>query len=397
MPNAALDGFPAGRRPPTSRAAGCCSSASPGRVGVRAEGARLGGGLGVGRRGGGRLDQNCLVLLYLAGGNDGLNTLVPNGAADYASYVGRAAGDPPAPGRRPRAGASGRRRWPATAAQQLAFANVDVSRGGGDNGDATCGFDTLYGDGTAAGLGSVHARGRLAAAPTSATSTTSDIWFKASYDLNVKTGWLGPLDRPQRLGDQPAAGDLDRHRALEVDPHRGQPGVRDPVARRRWGSHEPAGRLRHALARQRRRCEALRRRSRPAAANAYLARTRGTYGVAVETHQRRPARPAYDAGRRLPATPARCRPAAARRAPAVGANLGTRIITIHWGGFDTHSDQLAGQDAQLTRAVARARARSGPTCARAASRTASRRSCSPSSAGAWPRTARRAPTTAPAA
>src|SRR5262249_58801191 len=31
----------------------------------------------------------------------------------------------------------------------------------------------------------------------------------------------------------------------------------------------------------------------------------------------------------------------------LAANLGTRIITIHWGGFDTHSDQIAGQDPQL--------------------------------------------------
>ena len=30
--------------------------------------------------------QNCLVLLYLAGGNDGLNTIVPNETADYAAY-----------------------------------------------------------------------------------------------------------------------------------------------------------------------------------------------------------------------------------------------------------------------------------------------------------------------
>jgi uncharacterized protein (DUF1501 family) len=31
----------------------------------------------------------------------------------------------------------------------------------------------------------------------------------------------------------------------------------------------------------------------------------------------------------------------------LGANLGTRIITIHWGGFDTHGAQLGSQDPQL--------------------------------------------------
>ena len=31
----------------------------------------------------------------------------------------------------------------------------------------------------------------------------------------------------------------------------------------------------------------------------------------------------------------------------LAANLGTRVITIHWGSFDTHTGQLAGQDRQL--------------------------------------------------
>ena len=33
--------------------------------------------------------QNCLVLLYLAGGNDGLNTLVPQATADFNSYAAK--------------------------------------------------------------------------------------------------------------------------------------------------------------------------------------------------------------------------------------------------------------------------------------------------------------------
>src|SRR5215813_9520534 len=80
--------------------------------------------------------------------------------------------------------------------------------------------------------------------------------------------------------------------------------------------------------------------------NAFLGRSRGTFGVAVE---------AYDKGKALgnpPANPnypntgtlsTRLKLAA----HLLAANLGTRIVTIHWGGFDTHSDQLKSQDAQL--------------------------------------------------
>ena len=35
-------------------------------------------------------------------------------------------------------------------------------------------------------------------------------------------------------------------------------------------------------------------------------------------------------------------------ATLLSAGLGTRIVTIDWGSFDTHGDQLAGQDPQLT-------------------------------------------------
>jgi pimeloyl-ACP methyl ester carboxylesterase len=35
-------------------------------------------------------------------------------------------------------------------------------------------------------------------------------------------------------------------------------------------------------------------------------------------------------------------------ATLLSAGLGTRVVTIDWGSFDTHGDQLAGQDPQLT-------------------------------------------------
>ena len=44
----------------------------------------------------------------------------------------------------------------------------------------------------------------------------------------------------------------------------------------------------------------------------------------------------------------------------LGANLGTRIITIHWGGFDTHTNQLAARTSSSRSSRARS-ARSRPT------------------------------------
>jgi uncharacterized protein (DUF1501 family) len=80
--------------------------------------------------------------------------------------------------------------------------------------------------------------------------------------------------------------------------------------------------------------------------NGYLTRSRGTFGVAVE---------AYDKGKALGNPPANSNypntgtlsTRLKLAAHLLAANLGTRIITIHWGGFDTHSDQIAGQDPQL--------------------------------------------------
>jgi uncharacterized protein (DUF1501 family) len=82
--------------------------------------------------------------------------------------------------------------------------------------------------------------------------------------------------------------------------------------------------------------------------NTYLARSRSTYGVAVEAWQTGkdinanfPDNATYPAGN---ATLTNRLKLAAR---LFHADLGTKIITIHWGGFDTHSDQLKNQDPQL--------------------------------------------------
>ena len=350
VPHAALDGFPAGRSPAdlTRRrllqfgVAGVASVYGPKVLdwesvweSVAAEGAVL--------------DQNCLVLLYLAGGNDGLNTIVPVASADYDAYrTGRAAihrGQGPSTaervGSKPLAGSAG---------GLLAFSNVMVSTaGGGDNGDVF-GLDTLYGDGSG-GTGSDLAVMPAVDAKKYSLShfDNSDIWFKASYDLNVKTGWLGrwidihgsatnPL---QAISIDSALSKSIRTASKPVCAIPSLTSLGFTMSAGGYGSPEGApptvddlSALMDVLA-------------RPAGeSNAYLARTRATYAVAVETYRNSKAGPAYAPGDGYPNTgtlSTRLRLAA----HLLAANLGTRIITIHWGGFDTHSGQLASQDAQL--------------------------------------------------
>ena len=334
VPQAALDGFPAGRRPGDltrrrllqSGVAGLASVYGPKVLGwesvwesVAAEAA---------------LDQNCLVLLYLAGGNDGLNTIVPNGAADYAAYVAARSAihrlQGPTTGGRvgstPLAGSAG---------DLLAFANVMVA---GGNGDAR-GLDTLYADDALAVMPAVDAlRYSLS------HFDNSDIWFKAGYDLNVKTGWLGRwIDRNGSANNPLQAISIDtalsKSIRTAVNPVCAIPSLTSLGFSTRWPDGTNNINVNAHV-------DAL--TGVPAAAhNAYLARVRGTYFVAVETHQRSLAGPAYVAGAGYPGNgtlSTRLRLAA----HLLSAGLGTRIVTIHWGGFDTHSGQLAGQDAQLT-------------------------------------------------
>ena len=214
-------------------------------------------------------------------------------------------------------------------------------------------------------------------------------------------GLAGPLDGALRLGHQPAAGDLDRHRALEGDPHVGQPGVRDPVAadgrvhdelehnggvngfnvnaQVRSLAQVPAARATRISGA---RARPTTSRSRPPALSADVGDSRPTATPVPRQH-----------------LPERARDAAAdRRAPAGGEPR-------HAGHHDPlgrlrHPHRpVAGQDRQLdefSRALARL---PGRPAARGIEQHVAR-SCSASSAAACARTApgpRPAPTTARAA
>ena len=129
--------------------------------------------------------SNQLVMIYLNGGNDGLNTVVPIG--DYATYAAK----------RPQLA---RIQGPSTATQvgstvmpgtggAHAWANPGVS-GVGNNGD-TKGFDTLWGDGSG-GAGSNLALWPAADyTPANRSHFDSrDYWFAGALQ-KMATGWLG--------------------------------------------------------------------------------------------------------------------------------------------------------------------------------------------------------------
>ncbi len=344
VPHAALDGFPGGRRPGdlTRRrllqfgVAGMASVYGPKALGwesvwesVAAEAA---------------LDQNCLVLLYLAGGNDGLNTIVPNGTDDYTAYAGARSAihrlrGPNVDGR------VGSTRLAGDAGDLLAFANVMVSGGNGD----TRGLDTLYADDALAVMPAVDAlRYSLS------HFDNSDIWFKASYDLNVKTGWLGRwIDSNGSATNPLQAISIDTALSKSI-----RTAVNPVCAIPSLTSLGFNMSLQGAVGGTSVNAQMQALAGAPAAAhNAYLARARGTYGVAVETHQRSLAAGTFNPGAGYPTGTLGNRLKLA--AHLLAANLGTRIVTIHWGGFDTHSGQLASQDAQLmelSRALAAFRA-----------------------------------------
>jgi len=351
VPYAALDGFPAGREPSalTRRrllqfgVAGMASVYGPKALGwdsiwesVAAEADAPTG--------------NCLLLLYLAGGNDGLNALVPAEAADYAAYqtarpvISRLQG----PSTADRVGSTA-----LPHGEPLAFANVMVSQNhGGDNGVNDLGLDTLYGDASVP-LGS----GNLAVMPavdalnfSLSHFDNSDLWFNGNPGGVVSTGWLGRwIDRNGSDTNPLQAISIDTALSKSIrtasKPVCAIPSLSALGFSMNAGFASPGGAAASVDVNSQMRALA----GVPVGnGNAFLGRSRGTYGVAVE---------AYDTGKSINATipdnaayPAGNATLTNRlklAARLFKAGLGTKIITIHWGGFDTHSDQLKNQDPQL--------------------------------------------------
>jgi uncharacterized protein (DUF1501 family) len=293
--------------------------------------------------------QKSIVVIYLNGGNDGLNMFVPTDPTQYAAYqslrsnIARQVG--PSGG-----GKVGTKLMPGTNPLQLAFANPLVSTaGGGDNGD-TRGFDTLYGDGTG-GPGSDLAVFPAADyfPPNLSHFESRDFWFAGALQ-GLPTGWLGrwldhygsPTNPLQAVSIDSSLSKQIRSSSAPVCALAGLTGSRFTVPNVDSQTANPNA-------------EVAKLAAVPASAgNDALQRARGIYGLTVDVSNQvsslsiGPNSAGYpvnsDLSRKLQLA-----------ATLLSSGLGTRVVTVDWGSFDTHGSQVMSQDPQfatLSRALA---------------------------------------------
>ena len=282
--------------------------------------------------------QKSLVCIFLNGGNDGLNNIVPIAGPEYAAYQASRANIARILG--PSAGGQvGTLAMPGTGGS-LGFANPLIS-GPGNNGD-TKGFDTLYGDGSG-GVGS-----DLAVFPAADYTPANrshfdsrDYWFAGALQ-KLQTGWLGRwLDAYGSTANPLQAVSLDSSLSKQIRSSKAPVCAIENLGSARFDvpnvttadANSEVGKLAAVAA--------------ASSGNDSLARSRDIYGLTVDVSNR--------LGGLKGGTPATGYPEntdLSRKlqlaATLLGAGLGTRIVTIDWGSFDTHGGQIASQDPQLS-------------------------------------------------
>ncbi len=279
---------------------------------------------------------NQLVMIFLNGGNDGLNTVVP--ISDFATYTAK----------RPNLA---RIQGPSTPTQvgstvmpgtggASAWANVGVS-GVGNNGD-TMGFDTLWGDGSG-GAGSDLAVWPAADyTPANRSHFDSrDYWFAGALQ-KMTTGWLGRwLDLYGSTDNPLQAVSLDSSISKQIRT------VKAPVSAvtSLTGVDFRVDNVPAALANPTEQMAPL--SLVPAGAgNVELARSRDVFGRTVQVSRSLRTLAGAPSAGGYPNSNLSQRLQLA--AILLSAGLGVKVVTIDWGSFDTHGNQLQSQDAQLS-------------------------------------------------
>jgi uncharacterized protein (DUF1501 family) len=277
-----------------------------------------------------------LVCIYLNGGNDELNTIVPVSGGQYSAYASQRGNIARVLG--PSGGGQVGTTVMGGTGGALAFANPAVS-GAGNNGD-TKGFDTLYGDGSG-GAGS-----DLAVFP--ATDYTPpnlshfesrDYWFAGALQ-ELQTGWLGRwLDTYGSTSNPLQAVSLDSSLSKQIRSSRAPVCAIESLSGTSFQIQNTsfnANNLVASLA------------AVPAGSgNDALQRSRAIFGETVDVSNRLRGLSGGSVGTGYPPNSDLSRKLQLA-ATLLGAGLGTRIITIDWGSFDTHGQQIGTQDPQLS-------------------------------------------------
>jgi uncharacterized protein (DUF1501 family) len=289
--------------------------------------------------------SNQLVMLYLNGGLDGLNCVIPGVQAQYDAYrtqrptLFRELNIPSVPGRvgsTPVLGTNG----------ELSFANLVVS--GSGNNDDTKGLDTLWGDGSGgAGSDLAYLPGMHFLPANGSHFEATDYIFAGNLG-RMGTGWLGrwldlygsttnplqavsigsSLSKTIRTASAPVCSlptTFGNFRFSVNGVSSQQANVNDEVGRL---AAVPAGTQEVGWSRS-------------------IFKT--TVDVSTQLGQTQPPGDNPD----YPASSLSDRLKTA--ATLLSANLGVKVVTIDWGSFDTHGDQAAAMDPQivtLSRALA---------------------------------------------
>jgi len=281
-----------------------------------------------------RRNDTILVCIYLNGGNDGLNAIVPVSPSQYPGYVSQRSNIARVLGPSG-AGTVGTTVMGGTG-EGLAFANPLVS-GVGNNG-AAAGLDTLYGDGSG-GPGSDLAIFPAADyRPANLSHFESrDYWFAGALE-EMTTGWLGRwLDRYGSPSNPLQAISLDsalsKSILTESAPVCAISNLTD-TSFQLSGQNANADVARLAAVRAGR-------------SNVSLRRARAIYGETVQVSKKVSH---LNGTSRAPGYPANSDLSSKLQLAAtlLSAGLGTRVVTIDWGSFDTHGDQITSQDPQLS-------------------------------------------------
>ena len=280
---------------------------------------------------------NQLVMLYLNGGLDGLNCVVPATSANYNAYrtarptLYRALNTPSVAGRvgsTPVSGSGG----------ELSFANLVVS-GTGNNGD-TKGFDTLWGDGLG-GVGSdlAYVPGMHFLPANGSHFDATDYIFRGSLQ-GLATGWLGRwLDLYGSTTNPLQAISIGSSLSKQIRTA-SAPVCSVPTSFNGF-RFDVAGVGSNANVNQ----EVSRLAAIPATTSG-LTRSRSTFGTTVNVSNQLGGTTQPGANPDYPASSLSDRLKTA--ATLLAANLGVKVVTIDWGSFDTHGSQEAAMDPQIT-------------------------------------------------